>query len=160
MLRKDWLQIFFRGLAAVQYSTVSTTLIVVHTGVWVSRCVKSDQKFTTQLCTKMYMCSPLAYTHLESQVPVVVQFWAIFCPSAEYLFFFSKTFPRLVLDIWGPTLFLWGKILHQLICSLAVVFVQASFNLLALSTYPVFLCFLHCLLNPPVCFRFQDISGP
>ena len=31
-------------------------------------------------------------------------------------------------------------------------FVQASFNLLALSTYPVLLCFLHCLLNPPVCF--------
>ena len=26
------------------------------------------------------------------------------------------------------------------------------FHLLALSTYPVFLCFLHCLLNPPVCF--------
>ena len=31
-------------------------------------------------------------------------------------------------------------------------FVQASFNLLELSTYPVLLCFLHCLLNPPVCF--------
>ena len=30
-------------------------------------------------------------------------------------------------------------------------FVQASFNLLALSTYPVLLCFLHNLLNPPVC---------
>ena len=27
-----------------------------------------------------------------------------------------------------------------------------SFNLLALSTYPVLLCFLHCLLNPLVCF--------
>ena len=64
-LTEDWLQIFFRGLAAVQYSVVSTTLIVV-------------------------------------------QFWAIFCPSAENLFFFSKTFPILVLDSWGPTLFLWG----------------------------------------------------
>ena len=40
----------------------------------------------------------------------------------------------------------------KLICSLAVVFVQASFNLLALSSYPVLPCFLHCLLNPPVCF--------
>ena len=64
-LTEDWLQIFFRGLAAVQYSVVSTTLIVV-------------------------------------------RFWAIFCPSAENLFFFSKTFPILVLDSWGPTLFLWG----------------------------------------------------
>ena len=36
--------------------------------------------------------------------------------------------------------------------SLAVVFVQASFNLLALSTYPVLVCFLHCLLNPPIRF--------
>ena len=29
MTDEDWLQIFFRGLAAVQYSVVSTTLIVV-----------------------------------------------------------------------------------------------------------------------------------
>ena len=46
-LTEDWLQIFFRGLAAVQYSVVSTTLIVV-------------------------------------------QYWAICCPSAENLFFFIK----------------------------------------------------------------------
>ena len=35
---------------------------------------------------------------------------------------------------------------------LLLFFVHASFNLFALSTYPVLLCFLHCLLNPPVCF--------
>ena len=31
-------------------------------------------------------------------------------------------------------------------------FVQATFDLCALSTYPVLCCFLHCLLNPLVCF--------
>ena len=61
--------------------------------------------------------------------------------SAENLLLFSKAFLRLVL-------FLWGKILHQLICFLAVVFVQASFDLHSLSTYPVLLLFLYCLLNP------------
>ena len=37
---------------------------------------------------------------------MVVQLWAIFCPSSENLLFFSKTFPKLVLDSWGSTLFL------------------------------------------------------
>ena len=31
-------------------------------------------------------------------------------------------------------------------------FCSGKFNLCALSTYPVLLCFLHCLLNPLVCF--------
>ena len=41
----------------------------------------------------------------------------------------------------------FSTILHQLICSLAVVFVQASFNLLALSTYPVQLKLILVPLN-------------
>ena len=80
---------------------------------------------------------------------IVAQCWAIFCPSAEKLLFFSKTFPRLVLDSWVVSLRLDPSPADML--SLAVVFVQASFNLLALSTYPV-VCFLHCLLNPPIRF--------
>ena len=37
-------------------------------------------------------------------------------------------------------------------CCFVVFFFQASFNLFALSTYPVLFCFLHWLLNPSVCF--------
>ena len=40
----------------------------------------------------------------------------------------------------------------MLSCCFFFFFVQASFNLFALSTCPLLLCFLHCLLNPPVCF--------
>ena len=40
----------------------------------------------------------------------------------------------------------------MLVCSVAVLFDQASFNVLALNTYPALLCFLHFVLNPPVCF--------
>ena len=38
-------------------------------------------------------------------------------------------------------------------------FVQACFCLLTLSAYPVLLCFLHCLLNPPVCFPVRFCSS-
>ena len=47
-----------------------------------------------------------------------------FCRSAEKVLFFSKTFPRLVLDGCGSTLFLRSFVLHLLVCSLAVYFVM------------------------------------
>ena len=78
-----------------------------------------------------------------------VQIWAIFCPSAENFLFFSEIFPKPV-DIWGCTLFLPPA--SMLSCCFSIIYVQSSFSLLALSTYPALLCFLHCLLNPPVCF--------
>ena len=43
---------------------------------------------------------------------------------------------------------------EELVCSVAIVFVESSFDLFTLSTYPVLLCFLHCLLNPLVCLLF------
>ena len=43
---------------------------------------------------------------------------------------------------------LYGLLFFVFFC---FFFVQASFNFLALSTYLVLLCFLHSLLNPPVC---------
>ena len=47
---------------------------------------------------------------------------------------------------------LLGKACHQLVCSLAVDFVSASFEFLAMNTCLVLISFLHCLLNPIVCF--------
>ena len=84
-LTEDRLQIFFRGLTAVQYCVVTTTLVVVQCTIF---CPSAKNLFSF---SKTFPRPVLDTTF------VVVQ-CTIFCPSAENLLFFSKTFPRPLLD--------------------------------------------------------------
>ena len=59
---------------------------------------RAVKQTNNQLCCRSSSGGSLQSSRVVSPKLIVVQFCAIFCPSAENLFFFSKTFPRLVLD--------------------------------------------------------------